>query len=507
MLTVDDYGRIRRAHRDGMSVRAIARTFHHSRRKVREALACPEPGPYARTKDPPAPKLGPFKPVIDEILEADEQAPPKQRHTAAQIFRRLQAEHDYEGGYDQVRRYVGKHRRDRRETFIPLAHDPGQRLECDFGHIYVDFPAGRRQIPVFVCAWSYSNAPFVMAMPTERTEAILAGMVEAFEFFGCVPREVWWDNPTTVATQILKGRQRQPNERYAALASHYAFEPLFCMPARGNEKPYAENRVYDLQRRFATPVPRVRDLAELNGYLRKCCLREHQRCSGGRSESIAERFEGDRTAAAPLPAHRFDPCIQQAAMVDKYQTVRFDGNQYSVPRPCAFRPATVKAYVDHIEVVADGHPVARHVRSYQRGQQIVDPIHYLAALGRRPAALDHSSVYRDWRLPAEFASLRAALEQRHGAVTGARQYIRVLQLLAQHPLKRVQRAIRLCGRSEVLSADRIVQHVFRLAEHDSESAATVEGLEASHPILAVQVPMPDLSRFDELLPEGEPAYA
>ena len=38
MLTVDDFTRIRQAHRDGMSVRAIARTFHHSRRKVREVL-------------------------------------------------------------------------------------------------------------------------------------------------------------------------------------------------------------------------------------------------------------------------------------------------------------------------------------------------------------------------------------------------------------------------------------------------------------------------------------
>ena len=38
MLTVEHYGQIRRAHRDGMSVRAIARTLHHSRRKVREAL-------------------------------------------------------------------------------------------------------------------------------------------------------------------------------------------------------------------------------------------------------------------------------------------------------------------------------------------------------------------------------------------------------------------------------------------------------------------------------------
>lgn len=40
MLTVEDYGRIRRAHRDGLSIRAIARRLHHSRRKVREALVC-----------------------------------------------------------------------------------------------------------------------------------------------------------------------------------------------------------------------------------------------------------------------------------------------------------------------------------------------------------------------------------------------------------------------------------------------------------------------------------
>jgi len=60
MLTVEDYGRIRIAHRDGMSVRALACTYHRSRRKVCEALAEPQPRPYTRIKEPPLPKLGPF---------------------------------------------------------------------------------------------------------------------------------------------------------------------------------------------------------------------------------------------------------------------------------------------------------------------------------------------------------------------------------------------------------------------------------------------------------------
>src|ERR1700704_6296574 len=125
----------------------------------------------------------------------------------------------YPGGYAQVQSYVLKHRRRYRETFIPLGHLPGHRLEADFGHIHVDFPEGRKPVPFLVAAWAYSNAPFVLALPFERTGAILEGMVAAFEFFGGVPKEVWWDNPRTVATLILKGRERQVHPRYAALAS------------------------------------------------------------------------------------------------------------------------------------------------------------------------------------------------------------------------------------------------------------------------------------------------
>ena len=56
-------------------------------------------------------------------------------------------------------------------------------------------PEGRRLVPVLVTTWAYSNCPFAIALPSERTEAILHGLVEAFSFFGCVPQELWWDNP------------------------------------------------------------------------------------------------------------------------------------------------------------------------------------------------------------------------------------------------------------------------------------------------------------------------
>ena len=140
MLTVDDYGAIRRARRDGKSIRQIAGEFDHSRNTIRKILKQAEPNPLPSTRDRFAPLLGPVQEVIDQVLCDDETAPPKQRHTAAQLFRRLRDEHAYGGGYAQVQRYLRKHRRRHQETFIPLAHPPGQRLEADFGHIHVDFP-------------------------------------------------------------------------------------------------------------------------------------------------------------------------------------------------------------------------------------------------------------------------------------------------------------------------------------------------------------------------------
>jgi transposase len=504
VLTVDDYGAVRRAHRDRMSIRAIARTFHHSRYKIRQILEQSEPVPLLPTRNRPAPVLGPLHPVIDQVLADDLQAPPKQRHTAKQVFRRLRDEHGYTGCYGQVRRYIRTHRQRSRETFIPLAHPPGHRLEADFGHIQVDFPEGRRQVSFLVAVWSYSNYPFVLALPTERTEAILAGMVAAFDFFAAVPREVWWDNPKTVAKLIFPGRLRLPHPRYAALASHYAFDPCYCLPAHGNEKPDAESTVKAVQRRFATPVPRVGDLDELNRVFRPLCLAEQARTVESMSGPfrIGDRFAEELAVAGGLPKRSFDPCIEHPAVaVDKYQLVIFDRNRYSVPKPYAFQSVAVKGYVDRVVAVACGRVIASHPRHYERCAPVLEPLHYVAALARRPAALDHAPVFRDWKLPAGFLTLRAALEERQGELAGTRHFIEVLQLLNTHPQPRVERAIGECRAAHTLTAEAIIQRVQSLAAAEALQFDARPSSSGTAPAPGVGVPPPDLGRFNRLLDE------
>lgn len=86
--------------------------------------------------------------------------------------------------------------------------------------------------------------------------------------------------------EILRGRDRTLNPAYASLASHYRFDPLFCMPARGQEKCDVERSVHALERRACTPVPKANDLPDLNRQLLAFCQAERDRTVAHQSTTI-----------------------------------------------------------------------------------------------------------------------------------------------------------------------------------------------------------------------------
>jgi hypothetical protein len=190
--------------------------------------------------------------------------------------------------------------------------------------------------------------------------------------------------------------------------------------------------------------------------------------------------------------------IKPAVAVDKYQSVAFDCNRYSVPRRYAFEMVTIKGYVDRVVIVAKGQVVASHARSLAKQTMILDPLHFLATLDRKPGVLDHAPVFRDWKLPACFGGLRGELEDLHGAMSGARRFVQVLQLLGEHPMSRVSQAIEACRRDQFYSAEAVIQRTRSLAA--LEAAKHQKEVDSETPAATrVHVPLPDLSRFDQLL--------
>ena len=93
----------RRVLTEELSKREACREYGLHWQTLKKILAADEPPPF-RPKVPRAkPRLGPFLPIIHQILEADRQAPKKQRHTAERIFQRLRDEHGYTGCSSIVR--------------------------------------------------------------------------------------------------------------------------------------------------------------------------------------------------------------------------------------------------------------------------------------------------------------------------------------------------------------------------------------------------------------------
>jgi transposase len=142
---VELFEQIRRTgDREELSIRELSRRFGVHRRTVREALLSPVPPPPRQAVERPAPVLGPWKAIIDGWLEADRDAPRKQRHTARRVWQRLVEEHGAVVGESSVRRYVAEARRQTpmavRAVMVPQTHPLGDEGEVDFGQVsfYLD---------------------------------------------------------------------------------------------------------------------------------------------------------------------------------------------------------------------------------------------------------------------------------------------------------------------------------------------------------------------------------
>jgi hypothetical protein len=83
-------------------------------------------------------------------------------------------------------------------------------------------------------------------------------------------------------------------------------------------------------------------------------------------------------------------------------------------------------------------------------------------------------------------------------MSGSRRFVQVLQLLGEHPLSRVSQAIEACQRDQLHSAEAVIQRTRSLAaiEATKREATVPSNQPAAH---RVDVPLPDLSRFDQFL--------
>ncbi len=502
MLTVETIRKIRCAYqRDGKSIRQIAREMHLSRNTVKKVLRA-EATEFAYTRTAqPRPKLGPYEPSLLSYLAADADKPLRQRRTAVVLFEQLQRE-GFDGGYDSVRRYVQKWRREQGpqvSAFIPQRFDPGEAYQFDWSHEVVEIAGVPVKVNVAHFRLCYSRMPFCRAYPRESLEMLLDAHVHAFAFFGGSARRSIYDNLKTVVSKILRGKDRTFHARFQQLASHYLLEPVACTPAAGWEKGQVENQVQFLRQRLFVPRVQCADLSELNQWLQDRCRilaagHPHPDCP---ERTVAQVLAEEQPRLLAVPV-AFGAYKELPVRVSTTCLVAYDTNRYSVEASAVGRTVLLRAYADRIVVVEAGEILAQHPRRFGQHQVVYDPWHYVAVLERKPGALRNGAPFRDWQLPTPLAGMRQALGTH---AEGDRQFVGILSAIPTYGLEAVVAA---CAEALMMGVASREVVLTLLARGHEGPEVSVGDAPAHLPVLSAP-PVADCARYDALLSGG--AYA
>lgn len=413
---------------EGRPQRQVARELGISRVTVKKYLTQAAPGYDTASRGRPVwEKVGPR---IEAVLaESTAWTGGKQRLTATRLHQMLRAE-GHAVGITLVRQAVAEWKRQRREVFVPLTYRPGDLAEVDFFEVLVDVNGTRRKSWLFLMRLMYSGRDFAWIYERQDQISFLDGHVRAFAHFGGVPARLAYDNLKAAVVRILVGGARALTPRFAALASHYLFEPCFCRPGEGHDKGGVESRGQAVRRQALTPIPSSATLDAINAAVLAQMDARLPLGRDGTGETIGARFETEARLLRPVSA----PFVAEATTivhVSPRALVRLEGAWYSVP--CRWAGLDLPAHVGAMAVTVVGRDGTRirHPR-LRGGQRSIDYRHYLPELATKPQAVRQvlPDLLRD--LGAPFPAIWAQLQAGHSDREAARLFAKVLGQIETH---------------------------------------------------------------------------
>ena len=377
--------------------------------------------------------LDPYLPFLRETLETH----PRLRVTR---LHRMLADRGYVGSIRQLRRSVAPLRPRLQEAFLRTQVFAGEEAQVDWAHFGVVMVGrARRTLSCFVMTLSWSRALYLEFFFDQSMESFLRGHVHAFDSFQGSARVLLYDNLKS-AVLDRHGSHIHFNPRLLELAGHYHFVPRPCQVRAGNQKGRVERAIrfvrdsYWAARTFTT-------LEECNrqAWRWRDEVAHRRPWPDDRTRTVAEAFIDEQPHLLPLPLHAFSTDHVAPVRSAKTIYVRFDGNDYSIPPEAVGRTLTLVASAAEVRILDGAREVARHHRSYDRQQMVLDPEHQEALLKTKRKAREST---RNGRLEVAVPESVALLEK--AFVTGesvAQQTTQLLELLERYGEKALRYAV------------------------------------------------------------------
>lgn len=328
-------------------------------------------------------KLDPFKDHIIQMLE-------KHPYTAQQIYQRIK-EDGFKGRITIVEDYVRKVRPPKIKAYLKLAFAPGECAQVDWGSYgTVRVGSTTRRLSLFIMVLCHSRMMYLEFTVSQTMEHFLGCHLNAFHFFGAVPGKIMVDNLKSAVLKRTVGCAPVFNPKYLDFSNYYGFSIVACNVRKGNEKGRVENAVGYVKKNLLNGLD-IPDFCVM-GSVAKTWVDTiaNVRTHGETGKRPLDMLNEEVSLLGQLPATPYDVSqISQVRASPQYR-VSLDSNKYTVPAQLAGVRLTMKKYPDKICLYHGNDLVARHIRSYDRKQDIQNEDHSKILLAQRKKAADQA---------------------------------------------------------------------------------------------------------------------
>ena len=397
----------------GMSQRAIARQTKVSRSTVQKVLReydeVRRKGDEEAVEDllttPPkydishrhASVLTPVvKSIINDYLQSNRRKAAmgmrKQRMLKYDIWLELKKK-GYDISYSSVCHYIYKLEHSpaerEKEAYIHQEYYAGEICEFDWGEVKLFIRDKEERYYLAVFTFAFSNARWAYLFHHQDTLAFMESHRNFFRDINGVPRMMVYDN-MRVAVKAFVEKDKLPTDALLRMKNYYHFEHRFCNIRSGNEKGHVERSVEVVRRKAFCVKDHFDSYDAAQSWLMDTCnnLSCKMRDTDGNYVNLKEE-----ELSALQPKIGDMGCFERLEReVSKWSTITLFNNHYSVPDSLVGKRVIVKLYSEHIVIFDDSNKMARHERSYAKGQWILDIDHYLKTFSRKPGAVKDSTA-------------------------------------------------------------------------------------------------------------------
>lgn len=326
-------------------------------------------------------------------------------------------------------------------------------------------------------------------------EPFLACHQHAFAFFGGIPHKVMVDNLTSAGLTRVLGEAPVCNPKSLDFATPCGFPIAPCHDGKGNEKGRVENGVGYGKKNFLAGLE-LPDFSALSPAARQwldtvanVCLHSETRMQP------VQAWHQERPHLRPMPMHPCDIATVSQVRASRQFRLTLETNRYAVPAHYAGQTLTLKASPDRLCLYHGDQLVARHIRRYDRFQDVEDPDHPKPLLDQRKQVRDHQLFLRFLALSPQAEAYDLQLEARR---LNPHHHVRTIVALSDiYGSEAVTRALDEACTYEACSAAYIANLLEQRARFTPEASAL--HLTRREDRLEISLAPPDLSLFQATL--------